>query len=90
MTWVNLLPNVIRNLDVEANMDTADKAQAAFEGLEDRMLQYALSRRKQAVKFKGHCHFCYEEVPSPNAFCDKFCQEDWEKEERMRSINGKV
>lgn len=69
-------------------MDAADKAQMVYEGLEERLFQYALSQRKKAVQFTGYCHYCYEQVSAPNAFCDKYCQEDLDKEERMRKING--
>jgi hypothetical protein len=69
-------------------MDIADKAQEAYEFLESRLIQYAISNRKKAVPFRGYCHYCYESVNSPSAFCDADCQEDWDKEQRIRTING--
>lgn len=69
-------------------MDAADKAQMVYEGLHDRLLQHAINQRKKAVRFTGYCHFCYDQVESPNTFCDEFCQESMDKENRMRKING--
>jgi hypothetical protein len=69
-------------------MDTADQAQEAYECLDSRLIQYAISKRKKAVPFKGYCHYCFEQVHAPRAFCDDDCEADWNKEQRMLKITG--
>jgi hypothetical protein len=69
-------------------MDTADQAQEAYECLDSRLIQYAISKRKKAVPFTGFCHYCFDQVHSPKAYCDKDCEADWEKEQRLLKIMG--
>jgi len=38
----------------------------------------------------GYCYYCGEEIHSPLIFCDALCRDDYEKEEYLRKIAGRV
>lgn len=64
-------------------MDEADRAQELTE-LE---LNNALKNRKPELPEVGICHYCSEQIEK-GKFCDEFCREDHETEQKI--IKGRV
>lgn len=56
---------------IEANFQTA--------------LAKARKAGESALKPKGSCYNCYEELDDSRIFCDSDCQEDYEKRKFSRS-----
>lgn len=64
--------------------DEIDRAQE----MEQAFLNAALSNRKHEIlPHNGACHWCFEKVES-GCFCDSGCREDWERDQRMKKMNG--
>jgi hypothetical protein len=69
-------------------MDSADFAQQWIDDLNDQAVSKTLRNKGKALLYSGYCYYCYEEVHSPHIFCNNECRDDWEKEQRMKKING--
>lgn len=68
------------------NPDPLDNANEMTE----LFLRAAMSNRPQAsLKPVGQCHYCTTEVRAGLLFCPGGdCAKDWEREEKIRKING--
>jgi uncharacterized metal-binding protein YceD (DUF177 family) len=65
----------------------ADEAdQAAF--IEERDRKLALAVRQAELRFTGQCHSCEQPVEAPLQFCDVYCREDHEREQRALKLAG--
>lgn len=62
--------------------DMADDAQESIE----RALYLAQATMKREILPKGSCLECGEDTPG--SFCCPECRDDYQKRQRMRSING--
>lgn len=69
-------------------MDKADIAQQIIDYLTEEAISQVLRNKEESLRFRGYCHYCYEPVAHPQRFCDLDCRSDWDKEDRMRRING--
>lgn len=69
-------------------MSSDDKQNEAAEFLKDKAIEAIRSKAKSKL-FTGYCYYCYSPVRSPHIFCDPGCMEDWEKEEKIRMIEGR-
>jgi hypothetical protein len=69
------------------DFDRATEAQLA-----DLDNQIAKVRKENVKKLlhTGFCYYCGENVPSPRAFCDGQCRDDFEYEQERLRINGKL
>ena len=70
-------------------MDKADIAQQLIDDLTDRAKDKALRDKGRGLLFSGYCYYCFERVHSPYLFCDNDCRADWEREQRMKRIEGR-
>lgn len=66
--------------------DECDRAQTQI----DQALAHSLSHRKPTLRSVGHCYYCDETVQRGVLFCSKDCAFDYEQEERIRQIIGRV
>lgn len=69
--------------------DEIDKANELAEVL----LSAAIRNVKPRLRPTGNCHSCGESLLADlrlgSLFCDEFCRDDFEKQEKMRRINGR-
>jgi hypothetical protein len=56
----------------------------------DKFREYAIAAARRPIKgvVHGRCNNCGESCVG--AFCDKSCEEDFEVQQRMAKINGRV
>lgn len=45
---------------------------------------------KSHLKPNGYCYFCGEELEQGKLFCDKDCRDMYEKEQKMKRIQGRI
>ena len=50
------------------------------------LMEARIAMRKPTKPVTGRCHFCDEPIPG-GFYCDKDCQEDGEKEDRLRAAH---
>lgn len=69
--------------------DEVDKANELSEVL----LAASLKAPRPRLAPKGECHFCGENLMDSflkgSLFCNQDCRDDFERQERMRAINGR-
>ena len=65
--------------------DSADLADVQNEAAHTADL---LRRKPAGPRATGHCLFCFNSLPSGLRWCDKGCQEDWEREQEAAKRNG--
>lgn len=56
-------------------------------------LREAMSSRnkaRQQIQPTGLCYYCTEEVKSGELFCDQFCRDDYDAEQRRLKAQGRV
>jgi len=74
-------------------MGFSDSADHAME-VEDKLKEYELQRIRQArskasnMPYSGYCYYCSSPVSSPKLWCDSYCREDFEREQRILKISG--
>lgn len=70
-------------------MDEIDRANEIAE----IMLSAAINNVRPRLKVTGKCYSCGEglmdSIIKGSLFCDEFCRDDYEKQERMKAINGR-
>lgn len=66
--------------------DDFDRASRLEEA--ERAACVAVQRAKRGMKACGACHYCGEDVATGVLFCDAGCRDDYEVEQRMRTIRG--
>jgi hypothetical protein len=74
-------------------MGFSDSADHAVE-VEDRLKEYELqrirqNRAKSGLPFCGACYYCSTEVSQPRLWCDAYCRDDFEREQRILTMSGK-
>lgn len=65
----------------------ADLADKASEQAEAMLLASIANRRRANLVAAGNCHYCNEPCGS-RLFCDAGCRDDYDHEQRMRSVGG--
>lgn len=67
--------------------DEADQAQARNE----RELELLLGARRRSDQPRpmGFCHYCSETIAAGLPFCSPECRDDWQRERRLRSRQGR-
>jgi len=68
-------------------MDVFDQASEKEERDRDLAIQEARAKNKP-IKFTGRCLSCNAQV-EVGRFCDVWCREDYELEQKMKRITGK-
>ncbi len=48
-----------------------------------------LARQDHFINRDGHCLFCDEDVDHSRLFCNRDCRDDYDKEQKLRRIQGK-
>lgn len=48
----------------------------------------ARARRVKSMEFTGECHFCGAELNLPQRFCDVFCRDDYDAEQKAKRLRG--
>lgn len=48
----------------------------------------SIARQDHFINRDGRCLFCDEEINPIQLFCDLYCRDDWEKEQRVLKISG--
>lgn len=48
------------------------------------------SKARRTLEPTGFCFYCTEKVNSGELFCNKFCRDDYQDEQRRLEIQGKV
>jgi hypothetical protein len=61
---------------------TQDRAEAEAE-------LFAKRRREPSLIAVGACYFCSTECAKPLLFCDSYCRDDYEREQRALQRNGR-
>ncbi|BAG41636.1 hypothetical protein [Ralstonia phage phiRSL1] len=69
-------------------MDDIDRIQDRYDHEHQQAINKIRERAKKSLMPTGHCFFCGEQVKHPLLFCDSFCRDDYEREQRSRRING--
>lgn len=67
-------------------MDIFDRATEAEERMREAALQEAKHKAEKysrTLQYLGYCHYCYEPTEHNKRFCDRFCRDDWEKEQQL-------
>lgn len=67
----------------------ADEADNAYHQ-EQLSLAISLRQRKQVLTTIGACWYCDSSLGSGLLFCDSFCAQDYEREDRLKRIAGKA
>lgn len=69
-------------------MDIVDRASDEA----DRILenQIAAVKRIKHLKHNNKCHYCEEGIEGKKLFCNAFCSEDYDKEQKAIRIRGRV
>lgn len=64
-------------------VDQADRADREIDTAlaHSRWLAAQQAQAAPALRSKGRCHYCDEEIAAPLLFCDKACAEDHAEEE---------
>lgn len=69
--------------------DEVDKA----NDLAEVLLDAAIRASRPRLRPTGSCFNCGEslmtDIRAGSLFCDEFCRDDYEKQEKMRTINGR-
>ncbi len=60
---------------------------AALDSLKPRIVEKTVNGKAVEVYT---CLFCHSELEDGLRFCDEFCRDDWEKEQRMKKITGRI
>ena len=60
-----------------------EKIAAAIQNGIDR------ARKQTAMPYTGECYFCGEELSDPKRFCDTFCRDDWDAEQKAKQRQGR-
>jgi hypothetical protein len=69
-------------------MDDADRA-ADREDIAREAAVAAIRRRIEAMPSLGHCYYCGEALRPAKRFCDSDCRDDYERQEKMKALNGR-
>jgi|LSQX01.1.fsa_nt_gb adenylate cyclase class IV len=65
--------------------DLADRANDTIEReLEAKLKQQRALFESSKLQHTGLCHYCEDEVTSPNIFCDEYCRDMHDKHELAR------
>lgn len=67
--------------------DEADRSDEKIAAAIDEGIDRA--RRQTVLTYTGECHFCGEEVAEPLRFCDSFCRDDYDAEQRAKARIGR-
>ena len=67
--------------------DECDQAQARMEFEEE--FRRRATKQPEPLPPCGICYYCKEDVPPALKFCDSYCRDDFEFEQRMKERNGK-
>lgn len=70
----------------------SDKADHT-DDITELFMREAMSNRNKARRTlvpTGFCFYCTETVNSGELFCNKFCRDDYQDEQRRLEIQGKV
>jgi hypothetical protein len=67
-------------------VDEIDRAQE----LQEQALQNALKGRPERLPATGYCYYCSEEISAGKRFCDEYCRDDFDKEQRLLKMSPKV
>jgi hypothetical protein len=65
--------------------DDADITQARAEA---EAALFAKRKREPGLLAIGACYFCSSSIPNPHLFCDSYCRDDYEREQRAQRRNG--
>lgn len=68
-------------------MDTIDDANDMQERILSATIQ-SIRNRARTMLYTGMCYYCTEEVHSPKLYCDKDCEEFWNRDQRLKKITG--
>lgn len=70
----------------------SDEVDRANE-LSEVLLEATLKAARPSLRPKGECYFCGENLMNSflkgSLFCNHDCRDDYERQERMRGINGR-
>jgi hypothetical protein len=67
-------------------MDIIDQANDQAEA----MLEAQRTYRKPTLKAKGTCHYCDDDLGLGKLFCNTECRDDYEREQRIRAMQGRA
>ena len=70
--------------------DDIDNANAIAETLNDAAIRNIRANTKRGLKPTGFCFFCDSEVSSHLLFCNSECRQDYEQEQKIKHIQGKI
>ena len=66
--------------------DEADRTQDRMEREEELIKKF--SAKPLGPKPNGFCHWCEATVAETKSFCDHYCRDDWEREQRLLKLKG--
>lgn len=71
-------------------MDKWDRAQENEDLVTEGTIRGIRNKANQSsLLFCGFCYYCDEVLRSPHIFCNAECRDDFEREQRLRTMAGK-
>lgn len=69
-------------------MDDADRA-FDLECISRNQAILGVKARFEALPYTGYCHYCKEATGATKIFCDPECRDDYDRQEKLKHINGR-